>query len=209
MLATKSISEFLNETASSSPTPGGGSVAALAASLGLALTSMVCHLTIGKKKYADVQAQIEALLKRSEPLRARATAIIDEDTAAFDKVMAAFGMPKETSEQIVVRGVAIQQATKEAALVPMRLMELCAEAMPLVKTVAEKGNTNSLSDAGVAALMLAAACEGAALNVKINLASLEDKTFVNQALVKVNYILTTMQNNSQDILGRVHGTFAR
>ena len=209
MLTTHSVREFLDETASHSPAPGGGSVAALAASLGTALTSMVCQLTIGKKKYADVQPEMERILAHSEELRIRATSIIDEDTVAFNKVMTAFAMPKDSDAQKAFRAVAIQQATKEAALVPMRLMELCADAMPMAKAIAEKGNQNSLSDAGVAALMFSAACEGAALNVKINLSSLDDKTFVQQALVKVNYVLTSVQNASRETLTRIHGSFVR
>ncbi|MBI5464398.1 MAG: glutamate formimidoyltransferase [Ignavibacteriales bacterium] len=178
MLVKKTVLAFLDETASNSPAPGGGSIAALAGTLGAALTSMVCRLTIGKKKYADVQETMEEVLSKAEALRARLTAIIDADTAAFNNVMAAFGLPKETEEQMVIRSKAIQGATKEATLVPFHLMKLCEEALALTKIVAEKGNPNSISDAGVAALMLHAACEGAKLNVKINLSTISDEQFV-------------------------------
>ncbi len=181
LLTNLSITGLLNETASSSPAPGGGSISALAAALGAALTSMVCRLTIGKKKYALVQSGMEDVLGKSEALRMKLTALIDEDTAAFNKVMAAFGLPKDTDEQKVQRSAAIQEATKSATHVPLHLMELCAEAVALSGVVAEKGNQNSLSDAGVAALMLQAGCEGAALNIKINLASLQDAVFVEAA----------------------------
>ena len=180
MLTSLSVNDFLNEIASNSPAPGGGSVSALAASLGAALTSMVCRLTLGKKKYADVQKEMEKALKQSEELRAQFNAIIDEDTLAFNKVMAAYGLQKETEEQIVKREAEIQEAMKTATLVPLKLMGLCIEAMGLVKLVVERGNQNSISDAGVAALMLHAGCEGATLNVKINLASLSDAHFVEQ-----------------------------
>lgn len=186
MLTAKSVNEFLDEVASNSPAPGGGSVAALAGSLGAALTSMVCRLTIGKKKYADVQTEIEGVLRKSEELRANLTSIVEEDTKAFNGVMAAFGMAKETDEQKSLRNKAIQQATKSATLVPLELLGLCEEGIGLARTVVEKGNKNSLSDAGVALLLLQAAAGGAALNVRINLSGLEDQTFRNEAIEKVS-----------------------
>jgi methenyltetrahydrofolate cyclohydrolase len=177
MLTSKTVNEFLDEVASNSPAPGGGSVSALAGSLGAALTSMVCRLTIGKKKYVDVQAELEAVLKVSEGLRTKLTSVIDEDTEAFNRVMTAFGMAKETEEQKTQRNKAIQEATKSATLVPLKLMNLCQEGVELARTVAEKGNRNSLSDAGVSLLLLQAAASGAALNVRINLSGLEDQEF--------------------------------
>ncbi len=185
MLTSKTIDEFLTETASNSPAPGGGSVAALAASLGLALTSMVCRLTIGKKKYADVQTEMETVLTTSEKLRSLTTALINEDTEVFNKVMVAFALPKDSEEQKAVRTTAIQEATKAATLVPLKLAQLCAEGIALAYTVAEKGNGNSLSDAGVAATMLQAACEGAAMNVNINLAGLQDAAFAQSTAAQL------------------------
>jgi formiminotetrahydrofolate cyclodeaminase len=169
---------FLDELASSSPAPGGGSVAALAGALGAALTSMVCNLTIGKKKFADVQAEMKKVLEQSEALRALFTGLIDKDTAAFNKVMEAFGLPKETDPQKALRAAAIGEATKEATLVPLEVMRHCIDALALAQEVASKGNGNSISDAGVSALMLHAACESAALNVRINLNELNDPDFV-------------------------------
>lgn len=128
---------------------------------------------------------MEAILKSSEELRGKLTSIIDEDTTAFNKLMAAFGMPKETDEQKNQRTKAIQEATKAATLVPMRLMELCEEGAGLAQSVAEKGNRNSLSDAGVSLLLLQAAAHGASLNVRINLPGLEDQRFREEALDKV------------------------
>jgi formiminotetrahydrofolate cyclodeaminase len=199
MLSSLSVTDLLNEIASNSPAPGGGSVSALAASLGAALTSMVCRLTIGKKKYIDVQIEIEKVLKRSEDLRLQFIAIIDEDTKAFNKVMAAFGLPKDTEEQKAKRTDEIQNALKTATLVPLKLMELCREAMELVKIVVEKGNQNSISDASVAALMLQAGCEGAALNVKINLGSISDTDFVEQTKMKLEQHRASMNTSTSDI----------
>ncbi len=185
MLTTKTVNQFLDEVASNSPAPGGGSVSALAGSLGAALTSMVCRLTIGKKKYADVQSKMESVLKKSEDLRAKLTSVIDEDTVAFGKVMAAFGMAKESEDQKTQRNKAIQEATKTAILVPLKLMSLCEEGLGLARIVAEKGNKNSLSDAGVSLLLLQAAANGAALNVRINLPGLEDQKFRDEAYEQV------------------------
>jgi methenyltetrahydrofolate cyclohydrolase len=200
MLTSLSVTEFLNETASHSPAPGGGSISAFAAALGSGLTSMVCRLTIGKKKYTTVQLEIENMLKKSEKLRTQFTSLIDEDTGAFNKVMAAFGLPKETEKQKSQRTLAIQEATRDATLVPLKLMELCVDAIALVKIVAEKGNQNSLSDAGVAVLMVQAACDGAALNVKTNLNSLQDTVFIQNAKEKMDSYLKTVKVHSQQIL---------
>lgn len=200
MLTTKTINEFLDELASSSPAPGGGSVAALSGALGTALTSMVCRLTIGKKKYADVRQEMEAALRRSEALRASFSELIERDTEAFNAVMQAFAMPKETESEKLARSSAIQVATKRATLIPLRVMELCTEALSPAKIVAEKGNVNSISDAGVAALMLQAACSGAAFNVRINLATLEDKAFVEETSEKLRKILGEVERLSGEVL---------
>ncbi len=203
MLRTKTINEFLDELASSSPAPGGGSAAALSGALGTALTSMVCRLTIGKKKYADVQQEMEMTLRRSETLRVSFSKLIEKDTQAFNAVMRAFAMPKETDEQKVARNAAIQEATKGATLIPLNIVELCAQALPLAKTVAEKGNVNSISDAGVAALMLQSACSAAALNVWINLGTLEDKSFVQETRTKAEALQTQAKKQSEAILAVV------
>ena len=178
MLTSKTVAEFLNDLASNSPAPGGGSISALAGALSAGLTSMVCRLTIGKKKYADVQNEMEKILRESEELRRRLTLLIDEDTAAFNEVMAAFALPKESPVQQQMRTEAIQIATKKASLVPLEVMRLSANAAVLAKSVAEKGNSNSITDAGVAALSARMACGGAMMNVLINLGSLKDQEFV-------------------------------
>ncbi len=191
MLVTKSVNQFLDELASSSPAPGGGSVAAFAGALGAALTSMVCNLTIGKKKYAGVQEEMKAILVQAEELRAQFTRLVDRDTEAFNKVMEAFSLPKETEPQIALRRAAINEATKEATLVPLEVMKHCIDAMALAQEVAANGNPNSVSDAGVSALLLHAACEGAALNVRINLSSLADSEFVGWKSDEVDSLLKT------------------
>ncbi|MBM4159618.1 MAG: cyclodeaminase/cyclohydrolase family protein [Ignavibacteria bacterium] len=204
MLTSNSLSQFLDELASSSPAPGGGSVAALAGAIGSALTSMVCNLTIGKKKYAGVQDEIQSVLAQSEKLRRDLTEMIDQDTEAFNSVMAAFGMPKNTEEEQLQRTSAIQEATQRATLVPLNVMELCERALILAKVVAEKGNKNSVSDAGVAALMLQAACAGAGLNVRINLVALKDEVFVGGTIERMKVISGRVEELAAETLALVN-----
>ncbi len=203
MLVEKTVREFTHEVASASAAPGGGSVAALAGALGAALMSMVCRLTIGKKKYADVQEEMESVLEFSEDLRAKFSALVDEDTDAFNGVMRAFALPKDTAEQISLRSAAIQDATKRAALIPLEVMRLCGQAMLLAETTAQKGNINSISDAGVSAEMLRAACVGASLNVQINLATLQDQKFVKETTETFNRIMASVKEIHQRIQTRV------
>ena len=200
MLTSKSVSGFLDELASNSPAPGGGSVAALAGALGTALTSMVCRLTIGKKKYADVQNEMENVLVQSEKLRSSLTTLIDDDTEAFNKVLRAFALPKDIDEQIAQRLNAIQDSTKEAARIPLKVMQLCEQAIGLTKIVAEKGNVNSITDAGVAALVIHAACKGAQLNVQINLGSIKDQNFVREVSEEMNTSAAVVEKVSIEIL---------
>ena len=204
MSTRKSLNSFLEELASSSPAPGGGSVAALAGALGAALTSMVCQLTIGKKKYAEVEAEMKGILAQAEALRTRFTSLVDEDTAAFNKVMEAYGLPKDSEAQKALRTAAIREATKEATQVPLEVMKHCIDGLALAGNVAAKGNVNSVSDAGVGALMLHAACESAALNVRINLKGLTDNEFVGWKTDELDSLLKTgrmMLEEVQTVVG--------
>ena len=206
MLTEKSVDEFINELASASPAPGGGSAAALAGALGAALTSMVCNLTIGKKKYSGVQAEMESVLKQTDRLRAELAALVEEDTRAFNNVMAAFTLPKGSEEEKDKRSEAIQHATAKATLVPFRVMELCDETLMFAKIVAERGNANSISDAGVAALMLHAACLGAQLNVQINLKSLDDASFVRETTTRAGAISHRVEMLRDEVMKRVNAS---
>nr|CAI78472.1 hypothetical protein [uncultured Latescibacterota bacterium] len=178
------LSAFLGELASDSPTPGGGSVAALCGALGAALNSMVANLTIGKKKYADVEEDMKRALSAAETLRLELTQMIEEDAAAFDRVMAALRMPKETDEEKASRTAAVQAALVDAATVPLVVMEMCVGVISLAKPVATHGNANAVSDAGVAALVGRAGVHAAGLNVMINLGGIhapEHAAFVEKA----------------------------
>ena len=199
MLKRKTVASFLDDVASSSPAPGGGSVAALAGALGAALACMVCNLTIGKKKYAEVEEEMKKVLTEAETLRETFTRLISTDTLAFQKVVETYALPKDTDPQRALRAAAILEATKEATLVPLEVMKHCIDALALAQEVASKGNTNSVSDAGVCAHMLHAACEGAALNVKINLNGLNDQEFVGWKQDEVGSLLSTSRMMLEEV----------
>jgi formiminotetrahydrofolate cyclodeaminase len=162
--------------------------------LGTALAEMVINLTVGKKKYLDVSEELAALLPQMAGIRKELEASIDRDTDAFNAVMDAFGLPKETDEEKTARRQAIQDATLKATEVPLAVMESALRALELTQTIAQKGNKNSISDAGVAALLLAGAIHGAAYNVRINLPGLpEDMPFRQEAQSKLVEIETRKQ----------------
>ena len=191
--------DFYNEVASSSPAPGGGSVAASAGALGAALSAMVCRLTVGKKKYAEVKDELIEIRDRADQLLVELRKLIDTDKEAFDKVMEAFALPKSTDEETAVRDRAVQEANKGASEVPLTVMKKSLEILELSRTVAAKGNENSITDAGVAALMARAAVEGAGYNVRINLTSIADESFVAKKKDEVTDIL----NRAEKLAGEV------
>ncbi len=178
-LVSMTVEAFADELSSDSPAPGGGSVAALAGGLAAGLVSMVAGLTYGKKGYTDRDEQMEQLGVEAQELKAKLTAAIDDDTAAFNEVMACFGMARKTDQEKVARDAAIQQANKQATLIPLSVLELCPRVLELANEVADKGNVNSLSDAGVGGLMARAAAYGAHYNVLINLSGINDADWSN------------------------------
>ncbi len=189
MLTEKPVTAFLDELASSAPAPGGGSVAALSGALGAALVSMVCNLTVGKKKYADVQEDIKALLAQSEALRKELVQLLEADVQVYTEVSRAMKMPRATDEEKAARTVTMQKALKAATDVPMQVAEACVEVMELCQPAAEKGNVNAVSDAGVAVLMAEAGLRSAALNILINLAWIKDEAFVAENRAKLDALL--------------------
>ncbi len=200
MLIEQRMTQYLDELASNSPAPGGGSAAALCGALGSALTSMVSALTVGKKKFESVEAEMQKIVDQADTLRAQFTEYVDKDTEAFTKVMEATNLPKETERQKALRSAALQAATKEAAMVPLTVMKHCVDGLALTKTVATKGNSNVISDAGVAALMFRAACDSAALNVQINLVGIKDTEYVGWTSKEVDSIQRTCEKMSAEIL---------
>jgi len=189
MYVEKPMIVFLDKLASRSPEPGGGSVSALVGALGAALISMVGNLTLGKEKYADVQDRIEELLKSSERLRDQLQTLIQRDTEVYADVSAAYKLPRETEEEKAERAARIQEALKKATEVPFEIAERCLEVARLSKTAAEIGNVGAVSDAGVAVLLAEAAAQSAALNVKINVNSIQDRDFTESRWSRVQEIL--------------------
>ena len=176
-LAKMKLREFCNETLSDSPAPGGGSVAALMGALGASLGGMVANLSAGKRGWDAKLEYFSNWAVKAQQLKDELLSLVDEDTAAFNKVMDAFALPKESAEEKAARSAAIEQATKYAAEVPLKVMESASKSYELLAEMAEKGNPASVSDVGVGALATHACIEGAALNVRINLAQLKDERF--------------------------------
>jgi glutamate formiminotransferase/formiminotetrahydrofolate cyclodeaminase len=169
-----SIDAFVASVASSAPVPGGGSVAAHVGALGAALAEMVAGLTIGRKKYVAVEADMKELATKATALGKKLTALVKEDSDSYALVSAAYKLPKENPEQIAARDTAIQSALVKAAEVPLETARACVAVAKLAATCAQKGNSNAVSDSGVAALLAEAACKGAAFNVRINVSSMSD-----------------------------------
>jgi len=184
------LQPFLDKLASGTPTPGGGSAAAAVGAMGAALVSMVCNLTIGKEKYANVEGQMKDALARSAALQTELVQLIDEDAAAFNLVMAAFRLPKTTDKEKAARQEAIQTATQKATLTPLATARACAEIIELGQLAVEKGNANAISDAGAGVTFAQAGLKAAALNILINLPSIEDETFIATHRVELDHILT-------------------
>jgi glutamate formiminotransferase/formiminotetrahydrofolate cyclodeaminase len=180
VLVDRSLRDFADDTSVDSPVPGGGSVSALMGSLACALGSMVANLTSGKKGYEKVDDEMKIVAAKAQVLKDELLRAVDDDSKAFDEVMAAMRLPKATDEEVRLRQDAVDAATKRAVEVPLSVVKRCAEAVDLVDAVARRGNENSISDAGVAALALGAAAAGAALNVLINLPGLGDGGYVSK-----------------------------
>lgn len=201
----KSLQTYLDELASKQPTPGGGSAAALMGAQAAALVSMVCNLTLGKPKYAEVEADMQALLAESEALRETLTGMIKADVDVFNKLMACYGLPKATDEEKAQRSAQIQWVLREATEVPLECAKACANAIALSRIAAEKGNLGVISDAGVAVMSAYAGLKSAALNVEINAASLKDRAFADAKLAELNTIMQTADHEAEAIYQIVKG----
>jgi len=204
MFIEKSFNEFFEKLASSSPVPGGGSVAALSAGLASALTEMVANLTIGKKGFEDVEELMKEISQESSNFRKRFLKDIDLDTEAFTKVMDSFKLPKNTEEDIKKRKQSIQEAFKNAALVPLGVAKEALKLMELTSKVVEMGNKNALSDGAVSVMMAKSATLGALYNVKINLNSIDDKNFVNEITEQVHRLELLVIEKEKKILSKVN-----
>jgi methenyltetrahydrofolate cyclohydrolase len=189
------VKDFISTLSGDSPAPGGGSVSALAGALSAALCAMVARLTLGKEKYRGAWEEMERLRDEADSLSSRLMDLVEEDSAAYTKVMAAFQIPKE---QHSAREDAVQSAFKEAASVPMETLRVTAELLDLVKSALNQGNPNCLTDAGVAAQLMRAAANGAAYNVRINLAGIKDPDFRSRLSTETSRLLERIEDSVRD-----------
>jgi len=195
----QSIEQFLDNLASKSATPGGGSAAAIMGAQGAALISMVCNLTIGKPKFAEVETDMQNLLQQAETLRQQLTDMIQADVDVFNRVMAAYGLPKETDEEKTVRSGAIQTVLKDATDVPLDCAKACAKVIELSRIAADKGNPNVISDAGAAVMAAYGGLKTAALNVYVNAGSLKDRNFADAKLAELADIMQNAEITAEAI----------
>ena len=185
----KSCGQFLAELAGKAPTPGGGGASALVGAAGVALGNMVGSLTVGKKKYAAVEADIQALNARSEALRGELEALVQADAEAFAPLAAAYGLPKDTPEQAAHKAAVLEKALDAACAVPLQIMEKCAEGITLAEEYAAKGSVLAVSDAGCAAALCKAALQAASLNVFINTKLMADRSRADVLDAKADNLL--------------------
>jgi formiminotetrahydrofolate cyclodeaminase len=189
MITQASVEEFLDELASGHPTPGGGSAAAIMGAMGAALVSMVCNVTLGKKGYEGVEPEMKAVLQESEQVRRRLTAMVAEDIAAFDSILAAYKLPKTTDEDKAMRVAAIQTGLRRATETPLDCARVCAEVIALARRASEHGYLNVISDGGVGVLAGFTALRSAALNVYINAPALKDRAFAERATAELEKLV--------------------
>jgi len=199
-LVNMTLSDFADETASESPAPGGGSISAYMGAMGVALATMVANLSSHKRGWDDKWETYSKIAEQGQALKDQLINLVDEDTQAFNKIMNSFSLPKSTEEEIAARKKAIQDATLYATEVPFKVMKVAAQSMALAKQMAEIGNPNSVTDAGVGALAIRSAVMGAFLNVKINAADLEDKKQVEKILSEGEKIEQEIQRLEIEVL---------
>lgn len=208
MLIEMSLKNYVEEAASGNPTPGGGSVSALAGSLAAALTQMVGNLTFDKKSYNELDGvtkeELEANFKILQDKMNILLDIVDEDSKAFDDVLIAFKMPKDTEEEKLVRAKSIQEGYKHALEVPLKCAEECLTILKLQSVFADFGNVNAITDVGVGALLAYAGLEGALLNVKINLLSIKDEDYKVDISQKTSMILDEGSKLKEEVLKVVY-----
>jgi glutamate formiminotransferase/formiminotetrahydrofolate cyclodeaminase len=198
-LLKMNLRQFCNETLSDSPAPGGGSVAALMGALGVSLGGMVANLSAGKRGWDDKLNYFSDWAVKAQQLKDELLFLVDEDTAAFNKVMDAFALPKDSAEEKAARSAAIQLANKYAAEIPLRVMETASKSYQILAEMAEKGNPASISDVGVGLLALRACISGAALNVRINLTGLKDEKLKSALQEKVRRISAESESEFKKI----------
>jgi len=200
-LVEQRVIDFVAATASKEPTPGGGAIAALTAATGAALAEMVANLTFGKKGYEAVQTEMEELQAKAEAIRERMLELSQADADVFNIFMNALGLPKNTDEEKAARTAAIQQAYKDAAMVPFEIGELANQIFDLAELASRKGNQNLITDGIIAAINARAAVKSAFLNVRINLSGIKDESFVAELISKMYAIEKDLDDKESAIIG--------
>ena len=204
LTAQQTCQGFLDALASKAPTPGGGGASALVGAVGTALCTMVGNYTVGKKKYAQVEREVKALMGRAEGLREQLLALIDEDAAAFEPLSKAYAIPKEDPGREAV----MEQCLQDAAAPPMKLLRLCCEAIDLHREMLDKGSALMLSDVGTGVILCQSAMQGAALNVKVNTKSMHDREYAETMNREVEQLVAQYQQMAQQVYDNVMGRFA-
>lgn len=203
----KSCEEFVEVLASNAPVPGGGGAAALVGAIGTALGNMVGSLTVGKKKYADVEDEMQALKAKSDSLQKELLALIARDAEVFEPLSKAYGLPKETEEERAHKADVLEEATVLACSVPMEIMEKCCEAIDVIAVFAEKGSRLAVSDAGCGAVCCKAALMSASLNVFINTKTMRNRGLANELNAKANEMLEVYCARADEIFNAVLANF--
>lgn len=202
--ADQTCGAFLDALASKAPTPGGGGASALAGALGAALCTMVGNYTVGKKKYADVEEDVKALMAKAEDIRARLLAQVDADAAAFEPLSRAYAIPKDDP----TRGKVMEQCLRDAAAAPMEILRLCCQAIDLHREMLDKGSVMMLSDVGTGVVLCRGALYGAALNVKVNTKSMADRAYAEAMNNQVDELVNRYWKVAEQVYEAVMGRFA-
>lgn len=197
------LEKYLREAASSSPTPGGGSVSALVGALGTTMACMAANFTVGREKFKAVQPRVREILAECDASWDKLVNLMQADTEAYAKVSAAYGMPKATGTEKAARTAAIQEALKIALAVPLDAVRASQRVLTLVRELVDLANPNLISDVGVAAILVEAALAGAKLNVDINLAGLKDTQFVAQTRAEINAAATFAADTRREVMDKV------
>ncbi len=203
MLKDSTVEKILEELSSKSPAPGGGTVAGISGAISSALVSMVCNLTIGKKRYRQNEDEMKTILASAEKLRREFILLSEKDAEVFNEVMQAYSLPHETDEEKEERKNRIEETTKRASLVPMDVLRRCESVAQLSMAVALRGNENSISDAGVASIMAKASAQAASLNILINLSTITDEDFKGKLKTEQSKVLKTVCDLVEETLNVV------
>ncbi len=201
---TNTCEEFVDVLASKAPVPGGGGASALVGAVGMALGNMVGSLTVGKKKYADVEADIVALKEKATKLQGEFLRLVEADAEAFEPLSKAYGMPRETEEQKTEKARVMAIVLKDACAVPMEIMEKCCEAIDVIEEFAAKGSALAISDAGVGVTFCKAALLGASLNVHINTKSMADREYAEELNAKADKMIADYSKKADEIFAAVN-----